>query len=232
MCIRDRKYVKYVADKKAKSLIICGPPGMSKTYIVRRVFHFKGLTPGKDYWIAKGSSLGIIEAYTLFYKNRDRIIVLDDFDTPLRNEDMINMLKAITDSYSKRVLALPREILISSGEGGTEEQGVPEQFEFRGHLIIITNIEKKHIDRALLSRSPTIEVNFNTKEILEALQSLMKFINPDIHMEMKKEVYNYILELKKNSKIHLDFRGFKSAIEVRYCVPEHWKEMTKIIVNF
>ncbi len=226
------RYLEYLIHGNSKSLILCGPPGMSKTYIVRRTLHFSNMIPGKEYVIVKGGSLGIGELYELFYVNRNKLVILDDFDKPLKDEEMINMLKSITDSYSKRILSLPRETKVSSGQGGTIDSNTPQRFEFLGKLLIITNIRKKNIDKAILSRTPAIEIDFNTEEIIKNIEKMMVYINPDIPMNIKKEVYDYIIQLhKKYPNIKLDFRGFKSAVEVRYAIPEAWKDMVHIIVG-
>jgi hypothetical protein len=226
------KFIELVSLGKLKSLIVYGKPGTGKTYVTKRTFHFNKLKPGKDYTIAKGSSLGLSETYQLFYDNKDKIIVLDDFDTPLKNNDMINMLKALTDSYKERVLSLPREKIMQTGQDLRAVEA-PDKFVFNGKLIIITNLAREEIDRALLSRSPAVEVNFSTNEVIQNLEDMMKFIHPDISMEMKQEVLDYILDLrKKDANIEIDFRAFQSAVEVRYCIPETWKEMIKVIVNY
>jgi hypothetical protein len=226
------RHIKFVTEGNAKALIICGPPGTSKTYMVRRTLHFGRLKPGSDYNIAKGSTLGLMETYTLFHTYRNQIVVLDDFDTPLQSPDMVNMLKAITDSYSRRILSLPREKIMSSGQD-QRDNAVPEKFEFKGKLIIVTNLYKKDLDRALLSRAPAIEIKFDVQQTIKNIEKMMKYIHPSIPMEIKKEVFKYILELRRKDKnINVDFRGYSSAVEARYAVPESWKEMTKVIVNY
>jgi len=227
-----QNFIKYVALGKAPAVIICGPPGTSKTYIVRRTFHFEGLKPGSDYRIEKGGGLSVAAVYDLLFENRNRILILDDFDTPLRNEDTINMLKAITDSYDKRILSISREKRMSSGQH-QESSSSPSKFEYKGKLVIITNLKKSEIDRALLSRAPAFEVSFNNKDIIEALQIMLEYINPNVSMEIKKEVLDYILILhKKNPEIQIDFRAFKNSVDARVGNPLYWKEMIQTIVGY
>jgi len=223
-------FITFVALGKAPACILCGPPGMSKTYIVRRTFHFNGLKPGKDYNIEKGSSLSVQATYDLLYKNKNKILVLDDFDTPLKSEDTVNLLKAITDSYDRRILSLPAIATVSSKEEITSNS--PNKFEYKGKLIIITNLKKSELDRALISRAPAFEVTFNSKEILVALEKMLRFINPGVPIEIKREVLDYILILyNKNPKIELDFRAFKCAVDARVGNPMYWKEMVKTITG-
>jgi len=228
-----KKYIEHVIHGNAPALIIYGPPGMSKTYTVRRTLYFNGLQPNIDYSIQKGSSLGHAAVYSLLYANRKRILILDDFDTPLKDPDTVNMLKAITDSYGRRILSFPREKTLATAETGGREPGTPDKFEFKGKLIIITNLPKSQLDTALLSRSPAIEVNFNTKEVIDSLNTMYKYVSPSIDENIKKEVYDYMIELyKENPKVNIDFRGYKSAVDARVGCPDDWKNMVKIIIGY
>lgn len=225
-------YLKNVINGNYSSLIVCGPPGTSKTYVVRRTLHFLGKRIRDDYMIAKGSTATLADTYYLLYQNRDKILVLDDFDKPLRDEDMVNFLKSITDTYKHRILSFPREKTTSVGSQEVEMK-VPPKFSFTGKLIIITNLERNEIDRALLSRAPAIEVKFNAQEVLDNIVNMMKFVSPSVPMETKMEVYNYILSLyKENKHINLNFRGFQNAVDARIGIPDHWKEMVRTIVEF
>jgi len=228
---RLENYIKLVLDKRINSLILCGPPGMSKTYMVRRTLHFEGKSPGKDYKIEKGSALGINAIYQLLYDYRNKLLVLDDFDTPLQNEDVINLMKAVTDSYGKRIVSLsPEKILTTQTQ---ERSDAPSKFEFTGQIIMITNKKKEDIDLALRSRSPVVEVSFNAKEIIDALEKLLKFVAPQVPYEVKLEVFNYIKLLHINDpKINVTFRSVKAAIDARVGNPEDWKDMVKLIVDY
>jgi len=227
-----KEYITHIVNKRGHALIICGPPGMSKTYTVRRTLYFAGLKPRVDYSIEKGASLSLIATYDLLYKNRKRLLVLDDFDTPLTNPDTVNLLKSITDSYDKRILSLPKEDKMQS-KGEVEKSASPSKFEYKGQLIIITNLTMDKIDPALLSRAPAFEVKFEGKEIIKALEDLLIYVNPDVPMEVKEEVYAYILDLyKKDKNIKITFRAMKSAVDARTGAPHAWKEMTKVIVGF
>ncbi len=220
-----------VLESKTPAAIICGPPGTSKTYILRRVLFFKNLKPAKDYNIIRGGGLGVASVYDLLYQNKDKILILDDFDTPLNDEDTINMLKAVTDSYDRRVLSISREKMMSSSQNQLSPS-TPEKFEYTGKIIIITNIPKEKINKALLSRAPAIEVKFSQKEISQAIYKMLNFIQPTIPLNVKMEVYNYIVDLSKKKNIELDFRTFKNSIDARVGNPEFWKEMVRIIVSY
>lgn len=231
MFSRIENYINLVIAKQINSLILCGPPGMSKTYMVRRTLHFSGKSPGKDYTIEKGSALGINAIFQLLYDYRNKLIVLDDFDTPLQNEDVINLMKAVTDSYGKRIVSLSPEKFLSTGDQSRSD--APSKFEFTGQIIMITNKKKDELDLALRSRSPVVEVNFDSKEVLEGFDKLLKFLAPQVPFDIKMEVFNYVKLLYKNDpSIKVSFRSIKSIIDARVGNPEDWKEMARLIVDY
>jgi len=224
-------YINMILDKRLNALIICGPPGMSKTYMVRRTLHFANKEPGKHYRIEKGSSLGLNSTYQLLYDNRTKLLILDDFDTPLNDPDIVNLLKAITDSYGKRIVSLSPDKKISTQTQATST--APRKFEFKGQIILITNLDKNKIDIALRSRAPVAEVTYNAKQVIAATEKLLKFIAPKVPMVFKEEVFNYIKLLYKNdNKITVNFRSIKSSIDARVGNLNGWKEMVKIIVDY
>lgn len=224
-------YINMVLEKKTNSLILCGPPGMSKTYMVRRTLYFANKVPGREYRIEKGSALGIAAIYQLLYANRSKLLVLDDFDTPLANEDIVNLIKAATDSYGKRIISLSPEKMI--GTQAQTRSEAPVKFEFTGQLILITNKKKEDLDLALRSRSPVVEVLFNTKDVLDSMDKLLKFIAPQVPYQTKLEVFNYIKLLYKNDpRVNVTFRSVKAAIDSRVGNPTDWKDMVKLIVEY
>jgi hypothetical protein len=224
-------HIGLLTNGNAKAIILCGPPGMSKTYIVKRTLYMEKYIPQKEYIVVKGATMGISDVYSFLYENRHKIIVFDDFDTPLRNPDIVNMIKSITDTYGKRILAMPREKMVQSG-GDQEIYNAPSRFEFTGKVIIITNLDKSQIEPALMSRAPVHEVKFDSKKILEMIDGMIIYINPSVSIELKHEVLDYLHVLykkdPKNTKI--DFRTFVTAIDARIGNPEGWKEMVKVMV--
>lgn len=218
-----------IRNNKVKSLIICGIPGTSKTYIVRRTFYFNRLTHGKEYVILKGSTLTLNDFCSILYKNSDKIIIFDDFDTPLEDKELVNILKSATDSYSHRIISVPRAKEV--GNQNDTDIDLPEKFEFNGKILIITNKKFRELDKALISRSLTVEVNFKPEEFVEAIHNMLKYIMPDVDMKIKEEVLDFISELvqKRESK-GLNFRTFQNAITIRLLY-DNWKDMIKYVLK-
>lgn len=220
-----------IKSKNINSLIVCGIPGTSKTHIVRRSLYFNNLQSGSDYIILKGSAMTMLDFVQALYNYRDKLVVLDDFDSPLEDPETVNILKSACDSYSNRIVSFPRAVQVSSAK----EQGdysIPQKFEFRGKIIIITNKKFGELDKALISRCLSTEVNFTVKEFLNAINKMLKYIMPNVDMSVKVEVYNYISDLaSKGHASGLNFRTFQSAISLRLLYPENWEKMIQYVIK-
>ena len=224
-------YLNSVINGKSSALIISGPPGLSKTYMVKRTLYFSKKKAGRDYFIEKGATATLDDVYQMLYNSKNSILVLDDFDAPLRNENMINLLKSITDTYSRRIISRPKEKMVYGSPQADMTTDAPDKFVFNGKIIIITNLDKDKIDTSLRSRCPVIQVNFNSEEVINSISKMLEYIHPSVPLHVKEEVYYYILKLyKKNPTIRMDFRKFISAVDARIGVPADWKDIVNIII--
>jgi hypothetical protein len=227
-----KKSINSVLEGNLRACILCGPPGMSKTYLVKRCLHFNGMSPGSDYNTLKGSSVGLKEFFLFVYQNKDKVLILDDFDTPMRDPDMINILKAMTDSYKQRRVTLPYK------EGDDSTLGlpsdVPTRFDFGGKVIIITNMKESQMDDAVMSRAITEEINFDPKKMFKVLDIMLKHMEPkEASIKVKREVLLFIKGLyKKNKNVVLNFRNFQDAVCLKLGIPSGWERCVMRLVKY
>jgi hypothetical protein len=215
-------YIHNLIDGKGRGVVLYGMPGTSKTYIVRRTLYFAKLTPDKDYVIVKGSSASAEQnikiIYSTLYKYNGKIIVFDDFDSALEDNNVINLLKAALDSYPVRIVSMP-----DLSQFSMKDEPLPSRFEFTGKIIIITN--KMNIDTAILSRVQSVKVTFTPEQFKDSIGKMLKFINPEVPQEIKKEVFDYFTDcLAKDPNLTIDFRRFSAMVDIRMAYPDTWKD--------
>lgn len=151
-----------MTDRLAKgeipSLIVSGPPGLGKSFTMRKAIEDNVETDvefdmtkkdrealaqmlgddGKAYrytdWIGGGvSTIGLYKA--LWNCSQGGILVLDDADEIFRDEVSLNLLKVALDSGRQRIVSWRRE------SNWLKDDEIPDRFDFQGHVCFITNID-------------------------------------------------------------------------------------------
>lgn len=161
-----------------RSLIISGAPGIGKTYTLDKCLQEAHDTGVIEYNTIKGkcSPIGL---YMSLYENREpgSVLVLDDVDV-FSNEDFLNLLKAALDTGDKRIVSW------STASSWLEEKEIPNEFEFQGSIVFITNCDidseiargsklAPHLD-ALQSRSIYLDLCVHTnREIMIRVEDVV-----------------------------------------------------------
>jgi hypothetical protein len=148
-----------------RAMIVSGPPGVGKSFGVEQQLEkasiFDKIAGNRiRYTVVKGA-MTAIGLYTQLYKYSDKknILVFDDCDSVFMDDLALNILKAALDSGKNR------KICWNSDSRLLREQGVPNQFNFNGSAIFITNLKFDHIKSKRL------------QDHLEALQSRCHFLD-------------------------------------------------------
>lgn len=151
-------------------MIVTGPPGVGKSHGVttqmEKASMFDKLA-GKRvrFEIVKGAMSAIGLFATLYkYSDPKNVLVFDDCDV-WEDQDALNILKAALDSGKNRRISYNKDSRL------LREEGVPNQFNFNGSIIFITNLNfsdrrsnkiKAHLD-ALQSRCHYLDLTINSE---------------------------------------------------------------------
>jgi hypothetical protein len=208
--------IKMVIKKTAVSMIITGEGGLGKSYIVSQEVAKKQLTEGYDYIIVKGYSTAR-GLYRTLYENSDKLIIFDDCDEVLKDATAKNILKGALDSYDVRKINW-----ITS----KELPDLPNEFEFEGQIIFISNLAQEKIEQALLSRSMSIDLSMTTEVKIERMRAILPKIKPSVPLDLKEECLNLVEEYKDQCG-DLNFRTLIKVISMRIDPEnsEDWKDM-------
>lgn len=223
-------YINMVLKGLQPSAIICGAPGVGKTYRITQKIKSKGYKMMDNYFIIKGKCTPMSVYQTLFeYSHPGDLIVIDDADDIIKNELSINLLKAACDSSderwvnygtSKPIPAAPERAEMNPDlPWEVDDKGrtcYPRNFLFRGSVIIITNMAAGQLDTALRNRSLLCDLAFTTKECLEIIHDLMPKLGVGkLSDQSKQEAYEYLEELnQKGADMEISIRSFNVVANI------------------
>ena len=225
-------YVNMVLKGLQPSVLICGAPGVGKTYRVMQ----KVKSSGRNYKVIKGKETALAFYMDLFhFRHEGDILICDDADDVLTDETITNLIKAATDSSDERIVSYgtskppimseeefmslsPEDqeicgtLVIRSGEVHT----YPKSFITKGSLIIITNRSAGQIDTAVRNRGLICDLEFTVEECLGLVKSIMPAIMPNkLSVEAKLKALKYLEDLAGNkSKMEISIRSFVTVSKV------------------
>lgn len=206
-------YVNTVLKGLQPGVILCGAPGIGKTYRVLQQLKANGYVNGDNLHIIKGKCTTrnlYIDLYK--FQNKGEILLIDDADSlvgPKAPEDSINILKAALDSTADdegRLITYR----VSGKLLDDEDQPVPKEFYYRGGVIVITNYSVGQLDTAVRGRVFTQSLDFTTEQLLEIIKDIMPAIDPEhISSGSKIKAYDYLMELaEKGTDMEISIRSF------------------------
>ena len=174
-----------------RAMIVVGPPGVGKSYGVEYQLEKAGIfdkISGKKmrYEVIKGAMTPIGLYCTLYrFSDPKNVLVFDDCDSILMDDVALNILKAALDSGKKR------RIYWNSDSSMLRREGVPDQFDFKGSVIFITNLKFDNLKSKKL------------QDHLEALQSRCHFI--DLTLNTMRDKYLRIKQIFRKGELFQDY---------------------------
>ena len=224
-----------------RAMIVSGPPGVGKSFGVEKVLGKHELMANiandeklKKFEIVKGA-MSAIGLYKKLYEFSDRkcVLVFDDCDSVLLDDVALNILKAALDSSKKRMIAW------NTDSRSLSQEGVPNQFEFKGGCIFITNIKfenvrsKKLQDHlaAIESRCHYLDLTIDTER--EKLLRIKQIVNDgmldeyEFSPEDQEEVIEFVYTNAKRMR-ELSLRMVLKVADLRKSMPKSWKRVAEL----
>lgn len=223
-------YVKTVINGLQPGVIICGAPGIGKTYKITKQLEAAGYRDGHNMEIIKGKATPRQLYLSLYnYKEKGNILVIDDADAlvgPKAPEDCINMLKAALDSTST-----PEGRKISYRVTGNiyDDDGleIPKTCYYKGGVIVITNYSVGQLDTALRGRTFVQELDFSNEQLLQIIEDMIDNLGDGlISMKSKTKALNYLKSLAQSgAEMEISIRTFNTCARL-FAVCENDPDMT------
>lgn len=218
------------------ALLIHGGPGVGKTQTVMNVLEGRKLIKDTDWVLAKGKTTAR-RLYVTLFMNREKLIVFDDCDSMWADREMRNMLKGALDSYDKRIIQWDVEGMIpmigkSAADrekveaaalaglmNGNDKTPLPNQFEFFGRVIFVSNMERHKFDSAVLDRCFNIDMTLTPENVFKRIESVMADIGGDrfksISLKKRREILDELKAQWESGKLkNPSLRSFVSAMRI------------------
>lgn len=201
------------------SLIVTGEGGLGKTHTVTQTIKDNSLDEN-DFVIFKGYSTAR-GLYNTLYDHNGKLIIFDDCDSVLEDKVAINILKSALDSYETRQITWMAKM--------NKSDEYPNQFNFTGRIIFISNKVKSKIDSAILSRSLTVDLTMTSSEKIERMRFILGNILPDYSIEVKEDSLNFLDEMKDSANLNL--RTLIMVSKIRNNFPDTWKNLATYMIQ-
>lgn len=220
-----KSYLYNVIEGIKPLVLICGAPGVGKTYRVTQAVRGAGKEPLIDFDLIKGKCTPQAFYMSLHdFKEEGDLVIIDDADEVVKDPVSVNLIKAAADSSDERIVtygtARPPQMTPELAERCDDAVFMngrwyyPNSFEFRGGLIIITNMRAGMIDTAIRNRALICDLDFTIEETLGLIEQLAPRLKPgSLSEECKKKAMDYLYKLAKNNvPMEISIRSYVTIV--------------------
>lgn len=208
-----------VVNNTTPSLIVTGEGGLGKTHSVTETIKSNDLSDD-EYIFFKGYSTAR-GLYNTLYDNNGKLIIFDDCDSVLDDKVALNILKSALDSYEKRTISWMAKM--------NKNDEYPQQFEFTGRIIFISNKSQSDVNEAVRSRSLTVDLTMTPSDKIERMGAIIENILPEYSLEFKKDALTFLSEVC--NEVSVNMRMLIMITKMRYSYPETWRDLATYMVK-
>jgi len=220
-----------------RAAVVSGPPGIGKSHEVLELLASAkwpkrpGIGDDENYHIVKGMATPIALYKILYtYRHKNQVIVFDDCDSIFHDDVSLNLLKGALDTGKKRRIGWNSESRI------LKEDGIPNDFDFEGSVLFLTNIDFDHCRskrlephmKALRSRCHYLDLTISSeKDIIRRIRQLSKTGLLDGY-HLSEEVESEIVAFVEANVRDLDELSLRTVMKVADLAKSHptgWREM-------
>jgi hypothetical protein len=216
---------------KIRAMIASGSPGTGKTYEVLKAMTNRMNEHRSFYYHHIKGTISPIALYIELYRARNGVLILDDSDECFMDPESIQLIKAATESNKERKICY-RKLSIA-----LEAEGIPQEFNFEGCVIILTNTDLENAGKskaphydAIISRAHYINAVLATdrekliriRQVISRSNLLDAFLPKDKHRLIEEFVDNHSHQFRE-----LSIRTVVKLAELCNCFPKEWQRLAR-----
>ena len=182
---------KAVLNGDIRAMIVAGPPGVGKSFGIEGELEranlfdqISGRRVKSEMIKGTASALGMYKALYK-YSDENSVVVFDDCDSILLDDVCLNLLKGALDSGKKR------RISWLADSHSLRNEGIPDQFDFKGGVIFITNLKFDQMKSQ------------KTRDHLDAIQSRCHYL--DLTLDTMHDKILRIKQIARTGELFADF---------------------------
>jgi hypothetical protein len=207
-----------LVEGNVNSLLLTGSPGMGKTHSV--ITGMKRHDLGSADTVTHKGFVTPRGLYELLYHSNGKIIIFDDCDSAFDHEISANVLKAALDTYNVRKV---------SWCSSKTSSKVPDEFEFTGRMIAISNKNISQIPEAFTSRSVYVDLTMTAEEKIERIHQIGDKLCPDLNTSQVAECID-LLDRHKTRIKALNLRTMQMVGKLRMAQPQQWAKLATYMI--
>jgi hypothetical protein len=228
---------KAVLNGDIRAMIVAGPPGVGKSFGIEAQLEkanlfdqISGRRVKSEMIKGTASALGMYKALYK-YSDDNSVIVFDDCDSILLDDVCLNLLKGALDSGKKR------RISWLADSHSLRNEGIPDQFDFKGGVIFITNLKfdqmksqktRDHLD-AIQSRCHYLDLTLDTMRdkilrIKQIARTGVLFEDYDFDQIQQDEIIDFMTE-NQNKLREVSLRMAIKIAQLRKSFPLKWSAL-------
>lgn len=222
-----------------RGMIVSGPPGVGKSHGIQQELEkmtlLDRIADRDPRWQVVKGAMTAVGLYCKLYEFSDEgnVLVFDDCDSILQDELSLNLLKAALDSGKKR------RIFWNSDSRLLNQENIPNDFEFKGTVIFVTNVKFENIRskklrdhlEALESRCHYLDLTLDTdRDKFLRIEQIAETGELFLSQKLTDEQADEVLTFMQTNKAHLREISLRMAVKIAdlYKTSKRWKEIASI----
>lgn len=227
-----------VIDSNIRALMIAGAAGVGKTFELERKLEAAKRDGQIESMESVKGSISAIGLYEMLYNNCEegQVLMFDDCDAVFGDEEALNLLKGALDTSTRRVISWQK------ASRYLEEKDIPRQFEYRGQVVFITNLDPEKIIakggklaphmNALLSRCSFLDLGIHdTRSILIRVEQVLLESNLASNLGIDEDDTQAVIEWLNTNVDRLRTISIRSVVQLASYIktsPDGWRDLAAI----